>query len=142
MVGSGVRHLARYLDACPTEQAPIWRGWNRTEGRSCLGAFRADSLTELHIDPYGNILNNCGMALGHISRTTPARVLAEGPENASRFIGMLCRGGPWSLAEFARREHGFRVPERTRQACELCWLTRRFLRPYHPEAFGPAELYA
>jgi hypothetical protein len=46
------------------------------------------------------------------------------------------------LAETARDEFGFSIPERVSQNCELCYLTRSFLHQFHPEIFGPEEVYA
>ena len=54
----------------------------------------------------------------------------------------VCEGGALGLAELASREYDFIWPKQVTQTCELCYLTRRFLRPFHPEVFGPAEVYA
>jgi hypothetical protein len=112
------------------------------ENGSCLQQFRADTLWELHIDPYANIQTNCGIILGNVSHTTPAEVLARGPENANRFTRTVTVSGALGLARLAQREYGLELPERVTQTCELCYLTRRFLRQFHPDVFGPEEVYA
>ncbi len=81
------------------------------------------------------------MLLGHVSRTRPAEVLASGPEKANRFIRTVSEHGPFGLVDMARREHGYAPPPRVTQWCDLCFHVRRFLRPFHPDAFGPAEIY-
>ena len=45
------------------------------------------------------------------------------------------------LARLAQNEYGFELPEKVTQNCELCYLTRCFLRQHHPEVFGPQEVY-
>lgn len=144
MVGTAQRELARHRDPLPADHhaMPTFE-WRRAgAGPGCAGQFRADTLWELHIDPYGNIQTNCGIILGNTARTTPARLLAQGPERANRFVELLCERGPLALAELARRNHGFTLPATVTQTCELCYLTRKHLRQFHPDIFGPAEVYA
>ncbi len=143
MVGTAHRQLATYLDhyALNDSRLPRW-GWQGPAGSDhCLAQFQADTLWELHIDPYGNIQTNCGMILGHVAETTPNAVLMQGPEHANKFVGILCKHGPKGLAEWARREHGFVLPQSVTQNCELCYLTRSFLHQSYPEVFGPREVY-
>ena len=96
---------------------------------------------ELHIDPYGNIQTNCGMILGKLPESSPSGLLARGLEKANRFVSTVCDQGAVGLAELAHREYGFVLPESVAQTCELCYLTRSFLRRFHPDVFGPAEVY-
>jgi len=143
MVGTAQRELARYLDSFAPDDPSLPRiGWRRAvQSSNCLEQFRADTMWELHVDPYGNIQTNCGMVLGQIDRTRPVEVLARGPEHANRFVAVVCREGPLGLAQLARSEYGFEWPPRVSQGCELCYLARRHLRRFHPEVFGPAEVY-
>lgn len=143
MVGTAQRELARFMDSyAPEDPALPAIDWKpRPPGVGCADQFRAESLSELHIDPYGNIQTNCGMLLGHISRVRPAEVLASGPEKVNRFIETVCARGPFGLADLARREYGYTPPSRVTQWCDLCCHVRRFLHPFHPEAFGPTEVY-
>jgi len=143
MVGASQRNLARFLDryAPDDSRLPVW-GWRGDRERDkCLNQFTADTMWELHIDPYGNIQTNCGIVLGRLPEVTPAALLAKGPEKANRFVKIVCEQGPRGLMELARREYGFPVPERVTQSCELCYLTRTFLRRTHPDIFGPQEVY-
>ena len=144
IVGTAHQRLARYLDRLsPLDSRLPSRGWRgqRTEA-GCRQDFQAETLWELHIDPYGNIQTNCGIILGRVPDTTPARVLAEGPEKANRFVEVVCEQGALGLAEWARAEHGFVLPETVTQACELCYLVRCFLSRLYPSVFGPEEVYA
>jgi pyruvate-formate lyase-activating enzyme len=143
MLGTARRELSRYLDPYAPDDAglPRW-SWQGPPGNDdCRAQFEADTMWELHLDPYGNIQTNCGMILGRLPETTPAAVLARGPGKANRFTAVVCEQGPWGLAELARREHGFIIPERLTQTCELCYLARSFLRPFYPDVFGPGEVY-
>ena len=143
MVGASHRQLSEYVEGFdPYDPALPKRGWGgRRDGSSCMPEFRDESLWEIHIDPYGNLQTNCCMILGNVSETTPAELLARGPEKANRFVEAVCEKGPLGLVELANREHGFEIPERVTQTCELCHLTRSHLRRFHPEVFGPAEVY-
>ena len=144
MVGTAQAELARYLDQyCPDDPTLPSAGWRgATNNTTCRGQFAADTLWELHIDPYGNIQTNCGVILGHTAETSPADLLAAGPDRANRFVQVLAESGPLGLARLAQQEYGFVLPARVTQACELCYVVRRFLRGHHPDVFGPAEVYA
>jgi len=143
MVGSAQRLLSRYLDryALNDSELPKW-GWKGpVEDAHCMQQFQSDTLWELHIDPYDNIQTNCGIILGKLPETQPAALLTDGPEKANRFVRIVCESGPWGLADFARREYGFALPEMVTQMCHLCYVTRTFLRRFHPDVFGPEEIY-
>lgn len=144
MVGTAQRELARHLDPYDPRdpRLPRWSWQGPAVDDDCRRQFQADTMWEFHIDPYGNIQTNCGMILGNVSRTTPVALLARGPENANRFVAAVCERGAMGLAELARREYGFVLPGRVTQTCELCYVTRSFLRRFHPDVFGPEEVYA
>ena len=38
-------------------------------------------------------------------------------------------------------QRGFKPRDGYPQKCNFCWEVRKFLRPYFPETFGPAEVY-
>ena len=143
MVGSAFRELPRYREHFDPRDERVPRMGHRgpRKNKSCLDEFRAETIWEFHIDPYGNIQTNCGMILGRVGETTPACVLARGPENANEFTRTVCESGPIGLAELATKEYGFVWPESISQDCELCFLARRHLRQFHPQVFGPAEIY-
>lgn len=143
MVGTAHHKLAPYLDhhALNDRSLPQWSWRGDAADGHCRAQFQADTLWELHIDPYGNIQTNCGMILGHVDTTTPKAVLMQGPENANRFVSIVCEQGPHGLAEWAQREHNFILPESVTQTCELCYLTRSFLHQFYPQIFGPNEIY-
>ena len=71
-VGTAHRRLAQYLDAYapddPTLPIRGWKGAGQTP--DCLDQFAAETLWELHIDPYGNLQTNCGMVLGNVGDLT------------------------------------------------------------------------
>ena len=143
MVGTAHRELSRWLDHFSPDSPELpRRGWQgRVERGNCLNEFRADTLWELHLDPYGNLQTNCGIVLGKVDEVSPAELLGRGPENANPFVRLLCQRGPLGLAELARDRHGFAIPDRVTQSCELCFLSRSFLRRFYPETFGPEEVY-
>lgn len=143
MLGAAFRELPRYREHFDPRDDRVPRMGHRgpRKDRTCLDEFRAETIWEFHIDPYGNIQTNCGMVLGRISETTPAEVLARGPENANEFTRIVCESGPLGLAELATKEYGFVWPESITQDCELCFLARRHLRQFHPDLFGPSEIY-
>ena len=74
MIGTARRKLAQYLNHFDPrdDRLPRW-GWRgHRSGKDCMCELRAETIWELHIDPYGNIQTNCGMILGRLSETTPA----------------------------------------------------------------------
>jgi hypothetical protein len=143
MVGTAHGKLARFLDhyAPHDSRLPAWKWRGSREETDCAHQFRAATMWELHLDPYGNIQTNCGMILGTLPDSPPAAVLARGPEKANRFVRTVCERGGVGLADLAHREYGFVLPARVTQTCELCYLTRSFLRRFHPDVFGPQEIY-
>jgi len=143
MVGTASRRLSTYLDGYAADDPELpKRGWRgSSDDTGCAREFGAETMWELHIDPYGNLQTNCGIILGNVSEVSPAALLAAGPGAANRFVRVACESGGRGLAALARREYGFVMPDRVAQACELCFIARRFLHKHHPEVFGPAEVY-
>jgi len=70
-----------------------------------------------------------------------AEMIARGPGDANFITRLVCEGGPFALAEFARERHGFAIPERACSKCDLCYTARSFLRLFYPDLLGPAEVY-
>jgi len=58
----------------------------------------------------------------------------------NELVKMVSEKGPFGYLELAT-EKGYKSKERYPQKCNLCWETRKFLRPYYPETFGPGEIY-
>jgi len=143
MLGTAQRELAHCLDHYDPRDGklPAWKWRGSREESDCGYQFRADTMWELHLDPYGNLQTNCGMILGKWPELTPAALFAEGPEKANRFVSTVCEHGALGLAELARREYGFVLPASVTQTCELCYVARSFLRRFHPDVFGPQEIY-
>lgn len=142
LVGAAYERLREYLDEFPLAEMPLDAGWfRRYRTRDCAVDLARETMWEIHVDCHDNILTNCGVIVGDARRTSPRRVLADGPETANFAAGILCREGPFGLAEFARREHGFRPPDRAHSKCSFCFQVRRFLRRFHPDIIGPAEIY-
>jgi hypothetical protein len=141
LTGSAYAELAPFVQAVPINEMPPPPG-SRTapHQRHCAGEFDAERIWEVHIDPYDNIQTNC-VILGRADRTPVAEVMARGPAQANFIARTLSEAGPIGLAEFARREHGFRIPQTTQQKCALCFVTRCFLRKYYPRILGPGEIY-
>jgi len=142
LVGTAHRELRPFLDAVPLDRLPPGRAWRLPHhDPGCRVEFARESIWELHIDPYDNIQTNCGVILGNARETRLADLLAHGPERANFISQLLADQGPLALADFARREHGFATPDRAVTKCDLCYATRRFLRPHYPNILGPAEVY-
>ncbi len=143
MVGTAQRTLAPHLDARPVGQLGFDVGWRRRHtGWDCALEFDAETMWEVHVDPYDNIQTNCGVILGSAARTSPVELLRRGPGSANELVALLCREGPVGLARLARARHGYAIPERARTKCDLCYQVRKFLRPHYPEILGPDEVYA
>lgn len=143
LVGTAFESLRGYLDDHPLDALPLDAGWRiRYQRRGCAVDFQRETLWELHIDPYDNILTNCGVVLGDARKVRAADVVRRGPDQANAFARRLARDGPFGLARFAADRHGYEVPARAQTKCSLCYQLRKFLRGFYPEVFGPAEVYA
>ncbi|MHC4201595.1 MAG: radical SAM protein, partial [Planctomycetota bacterium] len=142
LVGAAWRELRRFFDEYPLAELPLGTGWwTRYEAPDCAIDFAADTMWEIHVDPYDNIQTNCGVVLGDASRITPREVLQRGPGSANELTRILVTEGPFALAELARERHGLAVPESATSKCDLCYAVRRSLRPHYPDVLAPAEVY-
>lgn len=95
IVCTAYQRLRGYLDDHPVAEMPLEAGWGRRYATpDCMVEWSAETMWEIHIDPYDNIQTNCGIILGSVTRTTPRAVLAAGPENANWVAGELALRGP------------------------------------------------
>lgn len=135
-----LRHLyAEHALAELPLQRSNYRGEQATRG---CGLELDERIWEVHVDPYGNIQTNCGVILGRVAGGTVREAMARGGQHANPLVRLLIAEGPFGLADYAHKRFGYTVPERAVSRCSLCYETRRFLRTFHPETFGPAEIYA
>ena len=142
LVGTAHRRLRKFLDSYPLNEMPCDVGWRRKHtGRDCAVEFRWETMWEIHVDPYDSIQTNCGVILGNAAQTRLAGLVERGPEKANEIVRILATEGPFGLADFARDRHGFDPPETACSKCDLCYTTRKFLRPFHPDILGPEEVY-
>ena len=101
-----------------------------------------ERIWEVHVDPYGNIQTNCGVILGTVAAAGSVRnALAWGGRHPNPLVSILLAEGPFGLAAYAREHYGYTLPERAVSRCSFCYEVRRFLRRFHPDTFGPAEVY-
>ena len=145
MVGTAARELSPLLPSIPLDPAtaqPRQAGAAATEAfnQPCRSQFVPVGIWEIHIDPYDNIQTNCGVIVGNATKTPVDELMADGLLT-SDIVRVLSVEGPAGLARWARDRHGYVVPPAVCQKCELCYRTRSFLRRFHPEVLGPAELY-
>jgi len=143
LVGEAYRNFADLYEDHPLDDLPgmTW-GWKPPDAKAgCRSHFDLDDIWEVHVDPYDNIQTNCGVILGDARKTTPREVLDRSRPHGDPLVEILIREGPVGLAAYARDRHGYTVPATAKTRCSLCYEVRRFLRPHHPETFGPAELY-
>jgi pyruvate-formate lyase-activating enzyme len=143
LVGSAYVELRHHFPEHPLDDLPLETGWgNRYATRDCMGDWAAAKMWEIHIDPYDNIMSNCGVILGNANDVRIADVMARGPHEANWIARLLATEGPWALAHYAAEHHGYALPSRERTKCSLCYAVRKFLRPHYPDLLGPAEIYA
>lgn len=141
-VGTAYKELGRFVEHHSIDDLPPGQGWRfRHDGPDCAIEFDPAKIWELHIDPYDNIQTNCGVILGKADEIKVRRLIETGPANANVITRLLADGGPVRLAEWAAERHGFAAPQRVPDKCALCYVTRRFLRPFYPEILGPDEVY-
>jgi hypothetical protein len=95
---------------------------------------------EIHVDPYGNIQTCCGIIIGDAHEKPLIEWMERGFHTDSELVRMAYERGPYAYLELAV-QHGYQQREGYPQKCGLCWEVRKFLRPYYPDTFGPAEIY-
>ena len=95
---------------------------------------------EIHIDPYGNIQTCCGVIIGDAHEKPLIEWMERGFHTANELVKMAYQRGPYAYLDLAK-EYGYQPRDGYPQKCNLCWEVRKFLRPYFPETFGPAEVY-
>ena len=137
LIGTGYRELRQYCDQIPLADLSR-RGSGRVDCADCF----SEDVWEVHIDPYDNIVTNCGVIMGNATKETVAEVLGRPLADKNVIVRILSEKGAAGLAEFARDEHGFEIPQTACTFCDLCYIVRRFLRPFYAEMLGPEEVYS
>jgi hypothetical protein len=116
----------------------LWHGGSET--RDCRSEFDAESMWEIHIDPYGNIQTCCGIVIGNAHEKPLVEWMERGFHTDDDLVRMAYEEGPYAYLELAR-SHGYEPLPAYPQKCAMCWEARKFLRPHYPKTFGPAEIY-
>jgi len=132
IVGNAAKHLAQYLDRRPLEAF---------EQERCADQFDIDRTWEFHFDPYGNLMTNCGIALGNARRMPPSELLTQESIAANPLVRIVCDEGPVGLMRLAAAR-GLTPRIGYVQKCEVCYHARAFLRPHFPHILCPDEIYA
>lgn len=143
LVGRAGNELARFIPDRPVEELvndTLWHGGTAGD-KSCKMEFDPDEMWEIHIDPYGNIQTCCGIILENAHEITLPELIEKGFYTENELVKIVYEQGPFGLLELAV-ERGYHHRSGYPQKCYLCWDVRKFLRPYFPETFGPAEIYA
>ncbi|MDH7570995.1 MAG: hypothetical protein QHJ73_15570, partial [Armatimonadota bacterium] len=134
--------LARFLPPRPLTELvgdAMWHPSNTGEG--CRAEFDPDEMWEVHLDPYGNIQTCCGIIVGNARQTPLPEAMAQGFYTGNELVRLAYERGPFAYLQLAR-ERGFQpLGGGFVQKCHLCWETRKFLRTFYPQTFGPAEIY-
>jgi hypothetical protein len=116
----------------------LWHGG--PAGRSCRSEFDPEEMWEIHIDPYGNIQTCCGIIVGNVRERPLLEWMRDGFHTRNELVRMAYEEGPYAYLRLAE-ERGYVAADGYPQKCGLCWEARKFLRPFFPETFGPAEVY-
>ena len=141
LVGRAGERLAQYVPDRPIEDLAQDNMWHGGSGdMSCRREFHAWDMWEIHIDPYANLQTCCGIIFGNAHETPLPEVLERGLHVGNPLVEAVYAKGPVGLLEIAV-DKGYQPREGYPQKCGMCWEIRRFLRPHHPETFGPAEIY-
>ncbi|MDP6053321.1 MAG: radical SAM protein [Candidatus Latescibacteria bacterium] len=141
-VGRAGDELARFSLDRPLEDLENDRLWHHDSpgSKGCRSELDPDDMWEIHIDPYGNILTCCGIIIGDARSRPLVEWMEHGFHKDNELVGMARDHGPYAYLSLAK-QHGYTPRKEYAQKCHLCWETRKFLRSYFPETFGPAEIY-
>ena len=141
LVGRAGNVLASFYSDRPLRvlvEDVLWHG--KPGGESCWSEFDSEEMWEIHIDPYGNIQTCCGIIVGDAYEKPLIEWMERGFYTDSNLVRMAYERGPYAYLELAI-QRGYQPREGYPQKCNLCWEVRKFLRPYFPDTFGPAEIY-
>jgi len=141
LVGRAGEILAKFFHDRPLNHLlkdSLWR--SASNDGSCRPEFDSREMWEIHIDPYGNIQTCCGIILGNVYNKPLSEYIEMGFHNGNELIKMVYDQGPFAYLEIAMK-YGYQPRNGYPQKCNLCWEVRKFLRPFFPETFGPAEIY-
>lgn len=142
LVGRAGNELSRFVPDKPIEELvndSLWHGRNK-DGKSCRTEFDPYEMWEIHIDLYGNIQTCCGIIIGNAYHTELTELMKQGFHTKNELVKIVYEQGPFGLLELAV-ERGYHPRSGYPQKCYFCWDIRKFLRPYFPDTFGPAEIY-
>ncbi len=141
LIGRAGEKLACFCVDRPIESLehdPLWLSGSVDKG--CSAEFNGKSMWEIHIDPYGNIQTCCGIILGNVHKKPLLEWIEQEFDTENELIKIVKKDGPFGLLKLAI-EHGYKPKEGYPQKCNLCYEVRKYLRPFFPETFGPAEVY-
>jgi len=98
---------------------------------------RLDDPGRVHIDYPGYVHLCQGLTIGNALEKPLAQVMSEYDPTSHPMVGPLLSGGPAALVERYSLPH----EEGYVEACHLCYVARKMLRPWFPEALGPGQMY-
>lgn len=91
----------------------------------------------VHVNPDGTVQLCQGISLGNLFETPLRDLLRAYDPNHHPIVGPLLKGGPAALS----RVYGLSHREKYADACQLCYETRRSLRPRFPSILAPDQVY-
>ena len=91
----------------------------------------------VHLDPFGHLHVCQGISVGNIFRAPLSEICRTYDADRHPIIGPLLEGGPTALVSRYELPHA----ESYADACHLCYVARRELRPRFPEILGPDQMY-
>ncbi len=141
LIGRAGERLAKFFAKRPIDELSndyLWASQSNNKG--CEPEFDPSRMWEIHIDPYGNIQTCCGIIVGNAHKKTLSEYMKQGFYAENELVKIAYEQGPYGYMELAVKR-GYKLKEGYPQKCNLCWELRKFLRPYYPETFGPAEIY-
>jgi hypothetical protein len=99
---------------------------------------KLDRPGRVHVDAFGHIHLCQGLSMGQAREGDDLRRIVEGYRPGEHPVVVpLLRGGPVELA----RTYGLALEDGYADACQLCYLSRKALRPRFPEYLAPDHLY-
>lgn len=111
-----------------------------TELNTCLGNRSPFNPAMVWIDPYGNVMICYGIIIGNVYKQSFREILECYDTKTFPLIHELAQNGPRALYNFVLKHH-FSIKSAFFDECDLCYQSRKVLRTYYPELFGPDECY-
>ncbi|MFX1452603.1 MAG: radical SAM protein [Promethearchaeota archaeon] len=94
----------------------------------------------IEIDCEGNVTLCPGICIGNTNIQSLTNIIKNYNIENHPILSIVWKEGPIGLLKIAE-EHGFKLDQKYKNECHLCYKLRKFLQPIYPYSLAPKECY-